>query len=216
MTSLTGRRLAREKGRLVTWADVRPITFEEFAILTEGNGELELVNGVVVERDVTNLEHEKLFAWLMQVMGLYCSDSDAGLVLGSRTGIKINEYSGRLPDILFVRKDRQEIVQETAVYGPPDLVIEIISPSDRRAGLISRLTDYRSINIPEIVHIDLKRKEVQIFRLRDGTYLEWIVREGGFYLEAIDGLWLGARWLFSEPRPGVREAVEEIRSELPE
>src|SRR5437762_7262602 len=125
MTTLTGNRLAKERARLVTWAGAHPISFEEFSKLTEGNGEVELVNGVVVERDVVNLEHEKLFAWLMQVMGLYTDDTKAGIVLGSRTGVRIHEFGGRLPDLLFVRAERMDIVKERAVYGPPDVVFEI-------------------------------------------------------------------------------------------
>ena len=35
------------------------------------------------------------------------------------------------PDILFVSRDREEIITEKNIEGPPDLIIEIVSDSSR-------------------------------------------------------------------------------------
>src|SRR6185295_1603557 len=93
--------------------------------------DVELIDGVVVERSMVQLDHEKLVDWLRFVIGLYVRALRLGSLLGSRTAVEINRFRGRLPDLLFVRREREEIVQQKAVYGAPDLILEVISPGDR-------------------------------------------------------------------------------------
>src|SRR5437660_18206 len=103
---------------------------------------------------MVQLEHEKLLRWLSTVLDLFTEERGLGIVLGSRTGVEISTYRGRLPNLLFVRRDRMEIVREKAVYGAPDLVIEIISPGDGPSDIIALETDYRSIGVQEVVFLD--------------------------------------------------------------
>ena len=128
----------------------RPIPFPAFLDLS-ADRDVELVGGVMVEKMAAQLEHEKLFAWLDRVVGTYVSHRRLGILLGSRTAVEISAYGGRLPDLLFVRSDRLEIVRERAVYGAPDLVIEIVSPNDRASDLIALETEYRGLGVPEIL-----------------------------------------------------------------
>src|SRR5690349_21548728 len=62
-----------------------PITFEEW--LDRGGKEFyELVRGSLVEKMAANIEHELLFSWLFQLIGVYVQHVRLGKVLGSRTG----------------------------------------------------------------------------------------------------------------------------------
>jgi hypothetical protein len=49
----------------------RPITFEEFLDLTDEDDNIELINGVMVEKMAAQLDHEWLFAWLFGVTSVY-------------------------------------------------------------------------------------------------------------------------------------------------
>jgi len=122
----------------------------------------------------------------------------------------MHEFRGRLPDLLFVRHDRMAIVQQKAVYGAPDLTIEVISPNDRPSDVTALEIDYRSIGVPEIVFVNPRRHEVRFLRKRQNEYVEEIVTAGTIVLEALGGLRLETAWLFLEPRPGVRETVDAL------
>ena len=187
------------EGRVVRYGE-RPISFTAFLDLAEGDA-LELVDGVLVETKVVQLTHEKLFAWLSRVLGLYVSERSLGIVLGSRTAVEISRYGGRLPDIVFVRHERLEIVREKAIYGPPDLVIELVSPSDRPSDLIALETDYRSLGVAEIVFIDQQKRRVRILRQREQDYVEAVQETGEFRPETVEGFDLQMEWIFNEPRP---------------
>src|SRR5579872_974092 len=102
------------EGRVIRVAD-RPITFEQFLDLTGEVDDLELVKGVMVKRMAAQYPHERRFVWLLFLLNGYVRRRGLGVVLGSRTAVEIDRFGGRLPDILFVRADREEIIQERAI-----------------------------------------------------------------------------------------------------
>jgi Uma2 family endonuclease len=99
-------------------------------------------------------------------------------------------------------------VQQKAVYGPPDLVLEVISPNDRPSDLMALEIDYRAIGVPEIGFIDPRKHQVRFLRRRQNEYVEEVGTAGSFVLEALGALRLETDWLFLEPRPGLRETVD--------
>jgi len=197
----------------VKWVGSRPITFAEFLDIEGHDNHAELVDGVLEERSVVQLDHEKLLRWVDRVLDLYVEERDLGIVLGSRTAVEIHPFRGRLPDLLFVRQDRMEIVKQKAVYGAPDLVMEVISPGDRPSDVIALETDYRSIGVAEIVFIDQRKRAVRLLRRRESEYAEEVMTAGAIVLETLGSLRLELDWLFLEPRPRRRATVESLLSQ---
>jgi Uma2 family endonuclease len=194
----------------VKWIWERPLTFDQFVEMFGKEDLVELIDGVVVERDMVQLDHEKLQIWLTTVANSFVEARDLGILLGSRTAIQISQFRGRLPDLLFIRKDRMGIVRQKGIYGAPDLVIEIISPGDRPSNVVSLESDYCTIGVHEIVFIDQRRRKLRILRKRGGDYVEEVVTSGVVALEAIEGMRLDTEWLFAEPRPATRAVVDTL------
>lgn len=196
------------ESRMVRVSD-RPITFEQFLDLS-GNDLMELVEGAMVEHALPYLDEQKLFGWLLGVVYSYVEARDLGIVLGSRTAVKINDFGGRLPVILFVRKELNDILQQRAVYGAPDLVVEIVSPNDRPSDIVALETEYCGIGVSEIWFIDPRKRRVQVLRRADGGYEIDDLRQGGFDSTAVDGLRIELDWLFIESRPAVRRVLDSL------
>jgi Uma2 family endonuclease len=204
--------LVREEAKeeVVKWVWPRPIAFDEFLDLFGKNDYVELVNGVAVEKTMVQLDHEKLLSWLLRLLGDYVEDRNLGIVLGSRTAVKIGPFNGRLPDLVFVRRERMDIVQQKAIYGAPDLVIEIVSPNDRPSDLIALETDYRSIGVVEILFIDPQKRLVRLLRKQDTDYTREELTAGALALETVEDLTLDLEWLLTEPRPTVRAVLDRL------
>lgn len=190
----------------------RPITFDEFVEMFNEDDDVELIDGFVMKRMAAQLEHEILFGWLMSLIGGYVEATGQGIVLGSRTAVQIHTYRGRLPDLLFVNWLRRAIVRQKGVYGAPDLVVEIISPTDRPSDIIALETDYRSIGVREIWIIDLPQKRVKVLRKRGKVYLEEVLTEGVLRSKVIKGFWLRVEWLFMAKRPKVLDVLNNLLS----
>lgn len=188
----------------------RPLTFDEFVQLFGEDDDVELVDGVVVQRMAAKDTHEDLFRWLLFLHVGYTETKSLGIVRGSRTPVKITEYRGRLPDIVFVRSENTHIVQEDGIFGTPDLVVEIRSVGDRLSEMLTKEADYRSIKVPEIWLIDQVKGQVRVLRRRGERYEEQVMRRGILRSEVIEGFWLRVDWIFKKPLPNVLETLQKI------
>lgn len=181
----------------------RPMTFAEFLDRCGEDDDVELIDGVIVERMAAQLDHERLFAWLITVLTSFVSERDLGTVLGSRSAVEIASHHGRLPDLLFVRKERENIIEQRAVYDAPDLILELVSPNDRPSDIVALETDYGSIGVEQVAFIGLQRQRVRVLtRPADGSdYEEAEVTSGPLAFAALPGLTLQAEWLWADDRP---------------
>lgn len=190
-----------------------PITVDEFLQMFGENDLAELIDGTVVFDMAARYDHEVTFRFLYNLLSIYVERHDLGIVLGSRSLIQIDPYTGLIPDILFISSDRQDIIQETKIVGAPDLVVEIASPSESAPDLIRKQVKYERIGVRELWVIDRRRGEVKAFKLGEGGRYEMIPMEGGVLRsEAVRGFWVRVEWLLAEPEkmPKVLEALNQI------
>ena len=159
------------------------------------------------------LEHELCTSWLYQVIGPYTQELGLGRVLSSRIMVKSNDFGGRMPDLLFVRQERIEIVQQNYVHGAPDLIIEVASPNDYPADFRALEADYFRLGVPEFVLLHLKKQEIRIMRRHETGYAQTIIKEGPVTFAALPNLTLQAEWILREPRPAVRATLNALLAE---
>ena len=183
-----------------TYVADSPIDFETWLHLAQ-ELDTELIRGVIKEKMAAQYPHEWIFAWLFKVLGTFVAARNLGIVLGSRMAVKISGNDGRLPDMLFVRADNTSIIHKDAIYGVPDLVIEIVSENDRPSNLIPLETDYRTIGIPEIVFIDPCKQRVRYLRKNETDYDEAFLSVGKLAFVSVPGFWIEVEWLFADKKP---------------
>jgi Uma2 family endonuclease len=200
----------REERTLFLPLTLRPMTFEEFVRLFGEDDDVELVDGMVVQRVAARDIHEDLQGWLLLIMRGYVSAKGLGIVRGSRTAVKITEHRGRLPDIVFVRKENAHIVQEDGIFGTPDLVVEIWSPGDRLSDMLAKEADYKSIGVLEIWFVDQQRRQVRVLRKGREGYEEKVMKRGVLRSEVVEGFWVKVEWLFKKPLPNELEALQRL------
>ncbi|MCC6037836.1 MAG: Uma2 family endonuclease [Armatimonadetes bacterium] len=200
----------REERTLFLPLTLRPMTFEEFVRLFGEDDDVELVDGMVVQRVAARDIHEDLQGWLLLIMRGYVSAKGLGIVRGSRTAVKITEHRGRLPDIVFVRKENAHIVQEDGIFGTPDLVVEIWSPGDRLSDMLAKEADYKSIGVLEIWFVDQQRRQVRVLRKGKEGYEERVMKRGVLRSEVVEGFWVKVEWLFKKPLPNELETLQRL------
>jgi Uma2 family endonuclease len=200
----------REERTLFLPLTLRPMTFEEFVRLFGEDDDIELVDGMVVQRVAARDIHEDLQGWLLLIMRGYVSAKGLGIVRGSRTAVKITEHRGRLPDIVFVRKENAHIVQEDGIFGTPDLVVEIWSPGDRLSDMLAKEADYKSIGVLEIWFVDQQRRQVRVLRKGREGYEEKVMKRGVLKSEVVEGFWVKVEWLFKKPLPNELETLQRL------
>ena len=84
--------------------------------------------------------------------------------------VYLNKKNAFQPDILFILNTRKDIIKENGVYGPPDLVIEILSKGTRKTDLIKKKNVYETTGVKEYWVADPETKWCEGFILENGLY----------------------------------------------
>jgi Uma2 family endonuclease len=176
------------------------MTAEEFMRDAPEDRKAELIDGVLVMPSPTSTTHEDLQVLLLTLLCAYVALHDLGRVLGSRSAVVLAPDQAPEPDILFVRKERESIVQEKGIFGAPDFVIELLSASTVRNDRGPKFRAYERAGVTELWLIDPYGPEgTQFFQLRDGRFVEIQADENGILRStAVPGYWIDLRWLWSK------------------
>ncbi len=198
------------------YVDDHPINIDEFCDLVGEDDDVELINGVIIQRKATQFPHEDLFRFLFSILVFYAEKYNIGKILGSRTLVPINQINGRLPDILFVSKERENVIGQKRLMDAPDLIIEIISPWDRPSEVMQRIGNYQMIGVKELWIIDQPKNKMQVLIFDESTkaYSPLEIKDSIFHSRILSGFWLKIDWLWQKPLPSVLEVFKEIAGDL--
>ncbi len=186
------------------------VDYATFMAVIKESEKGDLINGVMKLEARVSIEHEEKFGFLFTLLVGYVSKNDMGQVLGSRTLVKINDRNGYEPDILFVSKDRLDIIKPHDIIEGPDLVVEIISPSSRRDDRVAKFQGYEQVGVQDYWIIDPRYGLVEFYRMTDGRLSQVDPDDGIFRSEAVPGFWLNVGWLFADEPVSTFSALQEI------
>lgn len=112
----------------------RMMTAEELERLPSGGDRHELVNGELITMTPSGFDHGAIVVNLTVPLGSHVKSTNLGIVVGAETGFKLGSQPDtvRAPDVGFIRRDRLAAVGRPTTFwaGPPDLAVEVLSPSD--------------------------------------------------------------------------------------
>jgi Uma2 family endonuclease len=110
------------------------------------------------------------------------------------------------PDLMFVSAARRRIITPRGCEGPPDLVVEVLSPSNPRHDLERKRELYARHGVPEYLILEPYEETVLALaepevREGQGSYgLERLYRPGEiFTIVAFPGLEIAVADIFAEP-----------------
>jgi Uma2 family endonuclease len=75
------------------------------------------------------------------------------------------------PDLCFIAKDRLPKSDFAKFDGPPDLIIEVISESNRKHDEVTKSRHYELYGVREYWLVDLTKEQIQVWFLEGGRYL---------------------------------------------
>lgn len=90
-----------------------------------------LIQGELFMMSPAGGQHGAVCHNLAFILGSYIKQSKAGYAFGAETGFVLarNPDTMLAPDASFITADRAELITEKFIDGPPDLAVEVISPS---------------------------------------------------------------------------------------
>ncbi|MBI4558094.1 MAG: Uma2 family endonuclease [Candidatus Hydrogenedentes bacterium] len=187
-------------------------TAEAFIEWLDDTTRAEWVKGEVTILSPVSKPHQEMVLFLGTLIKHFAEYHDLGLVMIAPFPVKLpRSISVREPDVLFLTSEHVGQALQTAVDGPVDLAIEIISPDSRARDHGEKYYEYEQDGVREYWLIDPQRKKAEFFRLgADGTYDPVVPSSDGiFRSDVLDGFWLNVNWLWQEPLPQVLDILRE-------
>ena len=167
----------------------------------------ELIDGVLYHMAAApNRKHQTASGNLFLLFSGHVRPSRLGLVYAAPFAVILPDASVVEPDLLFVSASRHHIITERACEGPPDLVVEILSPSNTRHDSEIKRELYARHGIPMYLIVDADAESVRalsepIMDSNIGVYTEEVVYHPGDVMDiaAIPGLRIAVSDIFASP-----------------
>ncbi|MBN1611461.1 MAG: Uma2 family endonuclease [Polyangiaceae bacterium] len=158
----------------------------------------ELVRGQLTEEEVPDATHELIVAWLVWTLKNWLGSR--GLVLGSDLRVLVGDETGRKPDLTVYLDGSRLPPRNGPVTSPPDLLVEVISPSprDERRDRVEKMAEYAQFGVRYYWLVDPALGSFEMFELVDGRYSKAVGATAGVVTDVpgcqglrldVDALW---------------------------
>jgi Uma2 family endonuclease len=146
-------------------------------------GHHEWIDGVVIKMSPISREHELIGNYFRQVLDTYLALQPIGNVHNDPFVMFLEVINTRRqPDLQIILKDNLGELTATAMKGPADICIEIVSPASTNIDYGEKFAEYEKGGVREYWIIDPIRKNAQFYRLDDeGLYKPSSVDSAGDY-----------------------------------
>jgi Uma2 family endonuclease len=144
----------------------RPITAEQ--LLAMGDiGRCELINGEIIHMAPAGAEHGGVAMQLAFRIKEHADRHGLGKVYAAETGFILRRGPDhvRAPDVAFVRTERlPRDVRRGFFDGPPDLAVEVVSPSDPLSDVAAKVDDWLSAGTVSVWVVDPPNRIIAVYR----------------------------------------------------
>lgn len=144
-----------------------PYSADDYWRLPEG-APVELIQGRFIKSSSRTTFHQTVSALLSEYL-LRVIRRTGGRAAAAPVDVALAKDSIVQPDLFYVARERRSIVRER-VEGPPDLVIEIVSPNDARRDRVHKLNLYAEHGVAEYWIVDPAAQQFDFFINNNGRY----------------------------------------------
>lgn len=148
-------------GRKLTWEDIKDLP---------GDGKTELIEGELIMAPTAGPPHQRIGTKLTVEIHPFVEEHGLGEFFGRDTHVVFDDHNHLEPDLCFIAKDRLSIVKGSYVEGPPDLVIEILSNSNRNYDIQVKYRYYERYGVREYWLVDPRDQSIAVYVLEQGRY----------------------------------------------
>ncbi|HYV91731.1 MAG TPA: Uma2 family endonuclease [Chitinophagales bacterium] len=155
-----------------TIVEKKKATVEDYMKLPEG-APYELINGELVMSPSPLARHQRIQLAIASELYEIEKEKKFGEVFIAPFDVHLDDENVFQPDIFIMLKDNPvKVDDDDWVWGVPDLVIEILSPSNSYFDTQKKLRIYERFGVREYFIIDPEDKMVTAYSSEDGKYRE--------------------------------------------
>ena len=147
------------------------LTYEDY-LKTSDDERWELLNGELVMVPSPNMPHQEVATDLVTLLNTFVKERGLGRVYSAPTDVVLSDTNVVQPDLLFVSRQREQIITHANIQGAPDLAVEIRSPSTDELDRTVKRKLYADHGVKEYWLVDPDAMTVTVLALGEGVFEE--------------------------------------------
>jgi len=141
-------------------------TYEDYKSLPESETKrYELLEGELIMVPSPNEYHQRISGNLEFILRAFVKDKNLGRIYDAPFDVAFSGEDVVQPDILFVSKERFQIITDEEILGAPDLVVEILSPATAERDRTYKRTLYARYGVHEYWIVDPEKKTIEVLSI---------------------------------------------------
>ncbi len=150
------------------------LTYQDYRLLPDDGNRHEIIDGVLYTHKFMSpspaIQHQRTLRNLTIHLTRFVSEHSLGEVLFAPFDIYLSDENVVQPDLFFIASNRKNIITNHFIKGAPDLVIEILSPGNRRHDEIIKRKLYERYGVQEYWIVDPELETVKTYQLQHVSY----------------------------------------------
>ena len=156
-----------------SWPEQGQWTYSDWLRLPNEGFRYEIIDGELFVSPSPTVDHQNAASELVAAMRTYARRKKLGLVLTAPIGVQLpNQEAVVQPDVLFVARERLSIVHDDLIAGAPDLVVEVLSPSNWVYDRGRKQKTYQQAGVREYWIVDYRARTVDVLVLEGREYVQ--------------------------------------------
>lgn len=144
-------------------------TYEEYCRLDDDQ-RLEIIEGSLLMAPAPDTWHQDWSRKLFRIIDRHLTRHQLGELYYAPIDVVLDPENIVQPDLVYVSAAKAGIVQRRAVFGTPELLIELVSPSSVRRDRYDKKELYARFGVEEYWIGDPANASLEVLTLRTGRY----------------------------------------------
>lgn len=153
-------------------------TYAAYAAMPDDGRRYEVIGGTLYMAPAPSDTHQSANTWFIYYLTAHVQIPGSGRVFGAPFDVRLGGEDTVQPDVLVVLEANLGRITREGVYGPPDLVVEIASPSTATYDRDKKLHAYERGGVPEYWIADPIARTIEVFVVEDQVYRSLGVFQG--------------------------------------
>ena len=158
---------AGSKAILMVNPAIKPMTAEDYFARPETMLPEQLLDGELIVSPAPTSEHQYALANLHLILHSLIPN---GRICLSPADVIWDEHNITQPDVFWMAENGRCVNKNHRFYGPPELIVEILSPRTARYDRTRKFDLYEKYGVTEYWIVDVDVRTIEVWTLQSGVY----------------------------------------------
>lgn len=127
----------------------------------------EIINSELIMTPAPNIKHQKVSMSLILKISKFIEIHKKGILFHAPTDVYFNEKNVFQPDLVYLENQNSPFISDKGIEGVPDLIIEIISPSNSYIDRYVKKSNYALFGVKEYWIADPGNNTLEVYNLAE-------------------------------------------------